>query len=520
MGCLLALPVLGFSQASRFIVESRPLPKGRGFHGSAVMGDFLYVFGGTSTTRPTVVGGEESLEEVDLSVIKARILPGGALEDWTETTPLPKALHYIGASTISLNDVVYIIGGSSLAANGVYSDTAIWSKPLPDGTLMPWRESRPFGEKLSIMTAITTPGHIHVIGGLVDAVGTQAGGRLPTSKVYTNNVSADGTMGAWVEGPQLPAGIWYHSAGVAAGRVYVWGGVLSTSANLKTTSSNVLSAPILGTGKLGPWQVENNFLSTPMYSASSAVAGPYLISFCPRYPNPDEKQINLTSSDVWWSYVTPLGLIPWTREETSIPNKVYHSITPDYRRGGIYLIGGRPSLGEDFTNKVWYFTLSAQARTMAENQWSAAQRAHAGSVSTYDTLAQSSADTGGQQGANQLSYLADKRLAEGAVAGFQKVDDARRVSGSKNVPLVMYFNSEGAKPCEDQKVILNTPEFAALSDKGAFAWINTREYPQLAQQLGVYRVPTWVFFDRQGNEVKRVANVIPMAELTSTVGGL
>lgn len=511
------IPNLLVAQASRFIYEARDLPKGRGFHGSAVMGDFLYVFGGSSTTTPSDGNGQNGLEEVDTTVIKSQILSGGQLGEWEVTTPLPKTLHYIGASTIALNDVVYIVGGSTLAASGTYYNTAIWSKPLPDGTLMPWRESRPFGEKLSIATVVTTPGHIHMIGGLADAVGTEAGSRLPTAKVYSNNVFSDGTMGEWVEGPALPAGLWYHSAGVAAGRVYVWGGIFGTDPSIELTSANVFSSSILGTGKLGPWRAEPTLLSYGMFSASSAVAGPYLISFSPRYPTPAGTP-TAVSSDVWWSFVTPQGLIPWTREETSIPNRLYHSITPDYRRGTIYLIGGRPEKEQDFTNKVWYFTLSPAARSLAENQWAAAQRAHTGSVSTFDTLAQSSTSSDGQQGADQLSYLADKRLSTGAAPGFLTINDARKVAGEADKkPLVMYFNAENAAPCVEQHGLLSTPEFAGISDKAAFAWVNTREYPQLAQQLGVYRVPTWVFFDRQGNEIKRVTNVIPIADLTSTV---
>lgn len=515
----LLLPSGLSAQASRFIYETRDLPKGRGFHGSAVMGDYLYVFGGSSTTIPTGADGTDGKEEVDLSVIKSQILPGGQLGEWTSTTPLPRAEHYIGASTIALNDVVYIVGGSSLPANGEYYNTAIWSKPLPDGTLMPWRESRPFGEKLAIMTVVTTPGHIHIIGGLADTSGTDAESRLPTARVYSNNIFSDGTMGEWFDGPSLPVGLWFHSAGVVAGRVYVWGGLGGTSPTIENTSSNVFSAPILGTGRLGPWRSETTYLTYGMFSASSAVAGPYTISFSPRYPTPPGTP-TASSSDVWWSYVTPNGMIPWTREETNIPNRLYHSITPDYRRGTIYLIGGRPQRAEDFTPKVWYFTLSPAARALAENQWAASQRNHSATVSTFDTLATSSAN--GQQGADQLSYLADKRLSSGAAPGFMTITDARRAAndGANKRPLIMYFNADTAQPCVDQRAILSAPEFAPLADKAAFAWINTREYPQLAQQLGVYRVPTWVFFDRQGNELKRVSDVIPMAELTSTVNAI
>ncbi|MGF1573958.1 MAG: hypothetical protein ACFCU1_12915 [Sumerlaeia bacterium] len=507
------------AQASRFIYGARDLPKGRGFHGSAVMGDYLYVFGGSSTTTPADPQGNGWREDVDLSVIKAQILQGGQLGEWENTTPLPRGFHYIEASTISLNDVVYVVGGSALPANGDYYNTAIWSKPLPDGTLMPWRESRPFGEKLAIMTAITTPGHLHIIGGLTDNDGTRSGARLPTAKVYSNNIFSDGTMGEWKEGPTLPVGLWFHSAGVVAGRAYVWGGLAGLDPTVESTSANVFSSPILGSGELGPWRAESTYLTYGMFSASSAVAGPYLISFSPRYPSAPGTP-SAISSDVWWSYITPNGLQPWVREETNIPNRLYHSITPDYRRGTIYLLGGRPERAVEFTNKVSYFTLSPAARSMAENQWSALNRAHSTTVSTFDTLASSTST--GPQGADQLSYLADRRLASSASKGFYTITEARNVanSASGKKPLIIYFNADTAQPCVDQKAILDQPEFAAVANKAAFAWVNTREYPQLAQQLGVYRVPTWVFFDRNDSEVRRVSDVIPMQELGNIVDTL
>ncbi|MDX1973218.1 MAG: thioredoxin family protein [Candidatus Sumerlaeia bacterium] len=508
-----------------FIFEARQLPKGRAFHGSAVLGDYLYVFGGASTTTPSDVENKRGLEEQDRTILKAGILPGGGLADWEEIAPLPKDMNYIGSSTVTLNDVVYIVGGSSLPANGTYYDTAIWSKPLPDGSLMPWRESRPFGERLAIMTAITTPDHIHIIGGLADTEQSTPDKRLPSSRVYSNRVFADGTMGDWELGPELPVGVWYHSAGVVAGRVYVWGGLHLSTVSVESASSDIYSCAILSSGKLGPWRKEKSHLMMGMYSAGSAVAGPYLLSFSPRYPRigtaTDGSQ-SQHSSDVCWSSSSPFGLSPWTKIESNIPNRLYHSVTPDYRRGNIYVIGGRPKRSDDYTPTVQCFVLSPAARSAAENQWSNSESMIQESVSTFEIYDNQDHKTGEIQGRQQLSYLAESKVSSVAPKGFLTISNARRLANDPNnkIPLVMYFNSPDAIPCIEQLEILQKPVMEVATQRAAFAWVDSGEYPQLAQQLGVYRVPTWIFFGRNGEEVKRYTQILPLSEIISVTTNL
>jgi len=517
------LPSKSFAQAAQFLKPAQPLPLGRAFHGTAIMGDFIYVIAGSSE-RPDPEQPTGVFQYEDNTVLKARIMQGNGpgewrLSQWEETTPLPLPLHYIGNSTLVLNDVVYVIGGSTLPLNGEFQNTAFWSKPLADGSLTPWQRSKPFGSKLSTLTAVSTPGHIHVIGGLKQS-GPDAGGTGPSAEVWSNQIFSDGTMGNWFQGPNLPLPIWFHCAGVAANRVYIWGGLADTAPDVQYTSNLVFSAQILGTGRLGQWRQEPASLQSGLYSASTSVAGPYLISFSPRYPRPAPDQPAINSSDVWWTYITPNGMYPWTREPTPLPNRVYHSVTPDYRRGTIWITGGRPATGEDMTRNVAYFTLSEQARRLAENQWASAQAAHSNTVATFDTLSVSSGD--GEQGADQLSFLADRRLSEDAVEGFRTISDARRTAtrNGQEKPLIMYFNIETAQLCVQQKQILESADFASIADDAAFAWVNTREYPQLAQQMGIYRIPTWVFYDKAGNEVQRMAQVVQADQLSNMVQNL
>jgi len=490
------------AQGQQFVQRTTDMAQPRAFHGSAVMGDFLYMFGGSVAKGPGATD-----EGPSGSVSKSRILEGGRLGPWEETTPLPQPRLYIGASTLVLNDVVYIVGGSNRTRDGERYNTAIYSRPLPNGTLLPWAESAPYSTTgLSTMAAVSTPGHIHVIGGMAQTAD------VPTTEVWTNPIYSDGSMGAWVAGPPMPVPLWFHSAGTAGGRVYVWGGLQVATPGAEASPA-VLSAPILGSGKLGAWRRERTTLPQPFNSASSATAGPYLMSFSPRYPG------KAPSSDVWFATAGPGGLSAFSGpRDAEIPIKLYHAAATDYRRGTIFVSGGRAAQrnekgGETLPN-VHFFQLSGQARELAEKGWVAANQAH------LNTVAAISASNG--ERATTLSYIADSAAAAIPVAGFKPYGDARREAEQGGRPLVLYFNTAVAAPCVEQAAILKSPEFQKLTSAAAFGWVDTEAFPQIAQQLGVWRVPTWVFFDKSGNEAAaaRTAGVLSAEELARAVTGL
>ncbi len=468
---------------NQLVQRTTDLPLRRAFGGSAVLGDYVYYLGGSQAT-----GDGFNTESISSSVVRARILSNGRLGSWEQTTPLPQPRHYIENATLVLNDVVYVIGGSSLPANGERYNTALFSRPLPNGTLLPWTESQPFSRNgLSTITAVSTPGHIHIIGGLDKQDGA-------SNKVFTNTIYADGSMGSWVPGPVLPMPLWYHSAGAASGRVYVWGGMPGEDRN--KVSPLMFSAPILGSGKLGPWRREARVLPHPFYGASTAVAGDYLISFSPRYAG------SVGSSDVWYAAVTPQGISNWYRRHGGVPNQVYHAAATDYRRGAIYFGGGRNNQQGPMLQNFFSIALGSSARDQAERAWLAAQRAHQNTVSAFPAPG---TDTEERQ--TTLTYTAAATLSDEAVQGFKTYGDARTDAESQRLPLVVYFALEDARPCVEQRELLESPEFQQIVPKASWAWVETKNYPQLAQQIGVYRVPTWVFYDETGNEVQNARTV-------------
>lgn len=482
------------SALAQLISPTSPLPVGRAFHGTAVLGDFLYVIGGS-----TYAG---SADKPLASVHAARIFYDGRLSKFIETTPIPKPRHYISNSTVVMNDTVYVIGGSTAILNGERQATVLWTRPQPSGLLAPWRESKPFPPAAaSCVAAFSTPGYLHMTGGLTASAASNG--------VYSMPINADGSPGEWAAGAALPAPLWFHCAAVVGGRAWVWGGLnAETSDKIPTTA--IYSAPILASGTLGEWRTEQATLPVAFYGAVSAVAGPYLFSISPRYKGGTE------SNDIWWTTVTPQGMKPWQKQSTTNPIKVYHACSADYRRGLIFLPGGKIDKNSDPSVQNFVIKLSPQARQLAEVDWVASQTAGLAattttdsSVSTADLAAASPAPGAATPG---LSFEAP--ASSGTLAGFLTLEAARLASTAKHQPMVLYFNSTTAKPCLAQNKTLAAPEAAAILSTAVFASLDVSQYPQQTQQYGVFRVPTWVFFDANGVQRDRSVGAISLAELS------
>lgn len=490
--------------------ETTPLPDIRQMHGAAVLGDYLYVF-----------GGNKNPEGYTQSVIKAPINPDGSVGAWSDTTPLPSRRAYIPNSTLALNDIVYIIGGLDGTTEKKFN-TAIWSRPMADGNLEPWQESPPFGPQgLSNLTVVPTQGFLHVLGGFTEA-------QIATSAVFSGVVSPAGGIAAWEAAPPLPAALWFHNAAALGGRVWVWGGLFSDDRS--SASSQVYSSPILSSGRLGPWRQEPVSLPVPFYSAASATAGSYIMSFCPR------RLPNEPTDELWFTTVSPEGLNPWQCFSTRLPVRLYIAAAPDYRRGNVYVLAGRIDAisAESVDKRVFFFQLAPHAR-MSEASGAPAQGPTPASVTTAATAAAAApgqaalptpetppwGSEAAQPGVSRLTYMSQSRLAQGAVKGFLSYDNARKLASSAPTrPLILYFHMQTSRPCIQQLEQLNDPQFAALTEQAAFAWIDIREWPQLAQQLGVFRAPTWIFYDIRGIDRGRPSQVLTVPQIAQIVSAL
>ena len=473
----LLTPVV-FSQTA--YQTTTPMTFPRQMYGSVVLGNYLYLLGGNEPGKGYIN-----------SVQMANITDTGALGVWQNTSSLPKTLCYIENSTLALNDVLYIVSGLD-GARDACCNTIHWTRPQNDGQLEKWRESPPFpGAGVHCSAAVATPGYIHLIAGLKFD-------NLPVNAVWTARVAADGSVTGWEPGPPPPTNLWYHNAAVAGGFVWVWGG-LKTRDNT-SVNTTIYRAPILSSGKLGPWTVETTSLPTGFYAAAGTVSGSYLFSFCPRYAGGGPT----ASNDIWYSEVTPFGMSPWVKEKTNLKGKLYLGLATDYRRGIVYIPGGRITYEDKATldTSIRFFKLNRQVAADARTD-----------------LAQTIDRDYVAGGGTHLSFSSGTSL-QSAFPGFVALNSALEQQAIARRPMVIYFHQERARLCMQQAEILKQADLSPLAGQVIFAEVNTLQYPQTCQQYGVFRVPSWFFYDTAGNRMMQEDGVITADRLAANLAGL
>lgn len=470
---LMTITACAFCQQKLFI-ETSPMTQGRQMHGMVVLGDFIYSLGGDTKSE----GYAKSIE-------KALINPDGSLGKWSPVKPLPTTISYVDNATLALNDILYVVSGWDESKKKALN-TILWTRPLPNGDLENWQTSQPYpGEGVNCASSVATPGYIHVIGGLLT-------NNTATDLVWSAKIGQNGEISGWEQGSQLPAKLWYHCSGVAGGYVWVYGGLYVN--DNKAANKNVYFAPILSDGKIGKWQTYQKQQPTGFYGASCTVSGEYLIAFCPRYAG------GVVSNDVWYSMVTPQGLSDWAKMPADILSRVYMAIATDYRRQTVYISGGRQSIPKRdvYNNQVYYIKLVRKQQGAANTD---------ASVTVTDTNQQSAG--------SRLSYMT-QNLQQGAAGtnpGFITYSSARQILETNKKPFILYFYSNNAMYCTQQTEILKTFNSSTYSASVIFAEVETSSFPQAAQQYGVFRVPTWLFFNSSGKEIFRKSGVLQAAEL-------
>ncbi len=462
---LIFIPCAVFAQGSATHQVAGQMINKRQMHGSVILGNYLYVIGGE-------LGGVNTAIWTD-SVETARINPDGTLGKAFMNTPMPEKRAYISSSTVSVNDIVYVIGGDE---GGTRFNTVLWARPSASGMLETWNKSSPFAETgRGFFPVVTTPGYLHLLGG-------NDSNQRPLTDVISGKISSSGEIIEWEAGPALPKPLWFHQAATLGGRVWIWGG-LSGSSNARTISKGVYSAPILGNGELGLWRRESQVPDKPASSASTATAGSFLISFFGRYEN------RSVSREVWFNKLDGSQLGEWMSIGTTIPVNLYTTTATDYRRGNVYIPCGRNNPREhpdSVENNVYMLSLAPGLK---------------------EDLADSS----------DYTYEVQDKLSDSAVAGFHSYNDAVERFESSTLPLVLYFNIEGAALCKEQKQALVEGGFSSIYGNGIFSWIDVKDWPQVAEELGIYRAPAWLIYDQNKNEVYRNYGVVSVDELTTVI---
>ena len=463
--------------ASRFFAQTRSLPRGRQMYGAVVSGDYLYVIGGSRTG-----------EGFTLAVEMAPISENGQLGNWVETTPLPANRSYISNATFALGDYIYVVGGWD-GNNDINLKTVLFTHALPDGNLAPWQETIPFpGEGLSCLTAVSSPGYIYILGGFMES-------DRPTDAVLLGRIGSRGEILDWSQGPPLPKPLWFHNAAAMRGRIWIWGG-LPTPQNT-TVSSDVYSAPILSTSQIGAWAKEPTQLPTGLYRGACSSTGSFLLTFSTSYAGGE------ISSDAYFAQITSRGITQWGSLATGIPIKNYLGVAPDFKRNNVYICGGRISKSRDdeLDNRVFFFHVYTEADKKPAPE--------------PPKMASVTPQTG-------ISGMIEGIQTTGqTLPGFHSYIEAQGALRRRNQPLICYFHSPRGKKCSEQVSMLTQPPgYSNLLNQAVFVFVDVTHHPQLAQQIGIFRAPAWVFYRKDGVQAFSRDGLITLDQLKNALQSL
>lgn len=302
------------------LLNAGDLPQNMQMHGTALIGDRMYVFGGDlAGGASTLWSNKVQSAKVDVSTFK--------LGPWREEQSMPDMRSYMTNAIETVNDRIYILGGVVATAPTEEKTTkrvksVTWTRVKPDGTLEAWHKSQDFPGEAVLMTAsCSTDKNLLLIGGLAVE---------GTDQVLACDLSPDGEPVNWRVVGRLPMPLYNHGASFQNGRIYVWGGQTAIS----SANARVLSASF-SDGKLGEWRDEEP-MSEPISAAACCGINDYLVSIggWMGQANPVK--------DIWFAHIGPGGRVSqWQQVTTDVKPTIYHSLGLLKDNGCVFVTGGQ-----------------------------------------------------------------------------------------------------------------------------------------------------------------------------------
>jgi hypothetical protein len=181
-------------------------------------------------------------------------------QQWTQTTSLPDG--YAGQSLVYWNGFLYQAGGAS-NGNGILDGANVfYAQVHTNGTIGTWNVATALPEFVQYHAGVVVNGFLYVLGGYHYNAEL---GFFVANLVYYAKFNPDGSVGAWQTATPMPNPLFFFSAVVWNGRIYVAGGC-----NGATFYNAVWSAQVQTNGSLSPWVTQPS-LPVPTNSYSSGI---------------------------------------------------------------------------------------------------------------------------------------------------------------------------------------------------------------------------------------------------------
>lgn len=194
------------------------------------------------------------------SILLAAVLICPPLHGAPTAPPLPES--YTGHSVVTSGGFLYSAGGLGGINGGAVATKVYYSPVGADGSLGAWREGPDLPEPVFFHAGASAAGALYLLGGFhyTDQLAV-------SNVVYYSRPGADGRPGPWQTTSPLPVAVFFPSAAFWNGRLYVAGGWTGSE-----LSAGVYSAEVRADGSLGPW-VAQRPLPEGVYTHAAVSAG-------------------------------------------------------------------------------------------------------------------------------------------------------------------------------------------------------------------------------------------------------
>ncbi len=439
------------------------LPYSMQMHGTAIVGNRLYIFGGD------LAGGASETEWTNRVQSAPIDLTSRTFGAWREEEPMPELRAYLNNCVEVVNDRIYIVGGSSYkdaTDEDSFSrvNTVLWTQVGADGRLKPWTTSTSFpGNGVVLSASCSTEEQLLLTGGM------NKGGH---PEIYAANLDATGNVQSWRIAGKFPMPLFNHGACVQGGRLYAWGGNTATG----VPNRRVLSAPFSKAGEVGDWREEAQ-MPEGIYGAACCGINDYLVTIGGRRKN------GITSNDIWFARMEAGYINKWQEVTTNLQSTVYHSVGLQKDNGWVLITGGTSKKTANATagqilNTVQAFQVPQQAK---------------------DRLKVLSAGAGGDK----------------IASSFISMELALAKAAASNKTVLAFFYSPEVPACKrfwDE--VATQPAFQALTDKYILAAIDTSQKNfSWGPKFGVFKVPTLVEVSASGEALKSARGLETIEEV-------